>query len=728
MSKKNPHIKLTNPNETPISWSYKTRYVPPIEDEDPVTKDYSRMAFRFEQSINKYFEDKQQRIASRTLQVPKHIEYIDIRFQGQFDLRTFGKQFLKSFGLDTVKLTEFNKRVLFSISDQAKFDLFFEQINAFIEFGKGNIQIKYDKRIIYIEDFTFLSSTIVKQYQELNSIVRFSLLEGLFDFNLFNEIENSLETYLLSKNIIYIFDRVNNNLEIINPTENLVNEIIDNFDIVYSVTSSLSTVIRPSSARLPERSYGFTIENESDALPLIGIIDSGIDRRTPLSSIIIGGIDKTNTNAFEDIVNHGTAVAALAALGKKPYAIAYRGVIKADAKLLSLKVINSSPAALADHTVTDVIKEAKLQYPNIKLFVLTINYENHKKFNEPSSDYAYQLDKLSHELGILIFICTANNNKAADDCTSYAPLYFGNENTNLCSPSESMNNMTIGACADNIKPGTFLGIADLKEFPALFTRVDHLDQARILTSRKINKHLKKPDILQPGGDYESSSMFIGTGDNATMEVLSSDPTESFFKNVGTSFATPLAANLAAQLLCNYPDLNSQSLKALLINSATDELIESDNEEINKTLKRATGNGLPNEDKALFSDSNTVTFIIERSIKHKELIVIPINVPNYLQALSKNKALLKVTATICFSFYPDKDNQLIYCPVFMAFSIFRNKTPNEIKSTYSTTSKLRNTWTQDGYAMAKPIMYSNVQKISFNISKDDIIGSSTKVVG
>ncbi|HSY60762.1 MAG TPA: hypothetical protein VK796_02750, partial [Cytophaga sp.] len=82
--------------------------------------------------------------------------------------------------------------------------------------------------------------------------------------------------------------------------------------------------------------------------------------------------------------------------------------------------------------------------------------------------------------------------------------------------------------------------------------------------------------------------------------------------------------------------------------------------------------------------------------------------------------LKVTATICFSFYPDKDNQLIYCPVFMAFSIFRNKTPNEIKSTYSTTSKLRNTWTQDGYAMAKPIMYSNVQKISFNISRDDII--------
>lgn len=723
MSEKKPHVKLSNSNEDFVKFSYKTRFIPPtipVPEEEEKPKDYRRMAQRFEASSTRYFSDRELRISSRTMQVPVHIEYIDIRFHNQFDLRAFGKQFLTAFGLDTIKLTEFNRRVLFSIVDVNKFRYFFEQIKLFIEFGKGNTEVKFDNRITFIDDFTFLSSKIIKQFKTINKVVRFSLLEGLYDFNLTNQVENSLDSFLKEQQLNYFFDRLNNTIEIVDINEELINNIVDNFDVVYSVTSSLSTVISPSSVKLPTRSYGFSISNADEELPIIGVIDTGIDSRTPLSGIIVGSIDKTGTNPTEDIVNHGTAVAALCSLGKQPYPLNYRGNINADAKLLSLKVLNTSTGALLDKTVLDIIREAKTNFPSTKIFVLTINYDDHKKFNEPTNDYAFQLDKLSYELGILIFISTANNYNASNDCNEYDILYFNDEKANLCSPAESMNNLTIGACADNLMDETFIGISDLKEFPTLYSRTNHIEQSRIIAKRKINRHIKKPDFIQPGGDYEISMGFIGTGDNATMSVLSSDPTESFYKNVGTSFSAPLAANIAAKILKQYPALESQSIKALLINSCSSKLIISDNDNKNFALDKAIGYGLPDETKAVFSDLNSVTFILEREINHKELIVIPIKMPEYLRDVSKNKAILKFSATLCFSFLPDKDNHLVYCPIFMTFSIFRNKTPEQIKTTYSKESKLRNTWTQDGYALKNPPLYSNVQKMNFTVSKDDII--------
>ncbi|MES2732973.1 MAG: S8 family serine peptidase [Bacteroidota bacterium] len=719
MADKKPHLLLLNSRETPIQWKYKNRMLPPQEEELEEKRDYTQMATRFEASLNRYREEKRSRETARTLQVPAHINYIEIRFQSQFDFSKFGRSYLLDFGLEAVKFTEFNQKIVFSIIDERKFNLFFGKITAFIEFGKGNRTVEYDLRIIFIEDFFLLSSLKIKQYNELKAIIRFSILEGLDNLTTVNLIEQALDVFLQDQTVDYTFDKANNQLEIVQANEELVEKIIDNFDIIYSVTSSLSTVIGPSSFAIPQRSYGFTISNAQEELPLIGIIDTGIDRQTPIISLIVGSIDKTDTDALIDNENHGTAVAALAALGKQPYKVSYRGQLKANAKLLSLKVMNTSPAALSDHTVIGIIREAKANYPAIKLFVLTITYENCKRENETINDYAFQLDKLSYELDILIFICTANNDKAANENNNYNIAYFEEERTNLCTPAESMNNLTVGSCADNLVSGIFNGIANLKEFPSLFTRRHHLDLSKYFSRNKINKHLKKPDVLQAGGDYESFSMFIGTGERATLEVLSSDSTESFYKTAGTSFSTPLAANLAARILGHYPNLKAQSVKALMINSSSEDLISTTDGRHKKIMERVIGYGVPAEDEVLYSTPNRLTFVLEDRIKQKELIAFPIRVPNYLRSVTKNIGLLKVTATLCFSFLPEKDNQLAYCPIFMAFSIFKNKSLTEIQSNYDK-ARLKRRWTQDGYSTAKPIMYSNVQKISFSISKNEII--------
>jgi hypothetical protein len=68
---------------------------------------------------------------------------------------------------------------------------------------------------------------------------------------------------------------------------------------------------------------------------LVGIIDTGVDSKTPLGSIIEKGFDFTGTNALEDNVDHGTAVAALATLGIKPYKVGYRGEIESDEDMIN---------------------------------------------------------------------------------------------------------------------------------------------------------------------------------------------------------------------------------------------------------------------------------------------------------------------------------------------------------------------------------------------------------
>lgn len=60
-----------------------------------------------------------------------------------------------------------------------------------------------------------------------------------------------------------------------------------------------------------------------------------------------------------------------------------------------------------------------------------------------------------------------------------------------------------------------------------------------------------------------------------------------------------------------------------------------------------------------------------------------------------------------------------CFMHIAFSIFRNTTSVSIIEKLDE-SKLRESWTQDSYHKAKPIPYSNSQKISFSVGKNDLI--------
>lgn len=732
-----PHIKLNTKQQKEQPIKLKFNYVFGDDDEqaNEGIRNYYPMALAFRGYLNRFDIDNRNRINQRNLNldIPLHIEYIQILFQSQFVVSTFYSQWFNEFGLLGVHFSQFNNEILFAIMDREKFSVFLREVNNFINKETGeSTNITYSSKVIFIKEFRLLTTPDIVQFRQLNGLLNMKLIDDLpLGKNNFQSILASLEKYFQEREIQYTFSEESLNIELTNVTDNQITEIVQNFDIVLNVTSALATVISPSALNLPQRSYGFDVTLLDDTLPIIGIIDTGISNQTPLAPLIIPDetFNITASSVLIDEANHGTAVAALAALGKKAYSLGYRGEIPADAKLLSIKVMDANSASLSIKAVLSLLKDAKQKYPKLKVFVLTICYADHKRDNEDYSAYAFLLDKFSHENDCLIVISSANNHDAAVANNNYNLNYFLTEATNICTPAESMNNITVGAAAGSLRDGNFEGVAISKEFPALYSRKSHIDLFSLFPKNKINKHHFKPDIIEFGGDYEfgRSNSYIGQGLKASMEVLSANPAESFCNEIGTSFSAPLVANIAVQIQRVYPEIKTQSIKALIVNGASLNLIRFQQPFV-KLLNKTSGHGLTCERKSIFSDENSVTFLIEEEIEPEQLKIFPLHFPKYLveDNLGKKNGILKVTATLCFSFMPIINNQLGYCPMHIAFCFFKNQTGSDIQaSDEEVKSLLRSSlrWSQSGRHVSKPIPYTNTQKINFSVNVQDLVNES-----
>lgn len=745
-----PHLFFQNAVDGVTSYKQRTRYGGRTEEEDEEQINYTPKREDFIRSIDNFFENRKIRETKRNpiLEIPSHVDYVKIVFHDVFDSSFFENRYRLNFGLSPILYTEFNTVGLFAIVDYDSFDKFIENLKIFID-TRDHYNPDYNPDIKFIKEFFFYSTSQIIKYKEFKKQVLISLMDNveLFEKTII-PIEKSLINYLKKNEISYYYDSQDGTIEIPEISESVVVEIADNFDIIQSINSYAAGYVKPSVFNLPEKSYGFVISNVEEELPIIGIIDTGISEETPLKDLIVNVDDTLNltqSNVRIDETNHGTAVATLAALGDQLYPN-HIGKFEADAKLLSIKTLVGNSGFVSEVEVVKLIRQAHSQY-NVQIFTLTIGYTSHKTNNEDFSTYAYALDKLAFELNILIFISTGNNdNLTFFDGTrvktvSY-PRHFSDECSNLCSPAESMNNITIGAAASNFEVNDDLRISPLGNVPAIYSRTSHInwmhtsqfDRNGEINWFKANKKLFKPDICNNGGDYDSELLPTITG----LKILSTEKGIFFDRSVGTSYSAPLTANLAAKLLRLYPELskNMQTVKAMIINSADDRGTGdafNSLEDLHPTS--ILGNGVPNNDYCLYSNENRVTIVLEGDIKPDEIQCYPINIPEYLLHVDRTNGLLKVKATLCFKFEPLKHHFLAYCPIHLAFGVFRNLPLSEylkdehgniikdeknrpisigINDNKTSNFVFDESWSQDYYYKAK--ILSNCQKISFNISK------------
>jgi len=724
----NKHVYLNNRKNQQSGFNRKRGFsqeAPQEEKEEPTIKQFQVANLR--NYYDAYTQSYSSRYTNRTIEFPTYIDLIEIRFFPIFN-KDLKNKFFQKYGLLPVSYSDFNRTVVFEVFNKNSFEAFKSDIEFIISLDEDVPYSGEDHNLIAtIYKFSFIDKRT--NTNEEDAIILSTIQSASIEIA--NIQKERLKQFLSEVNLSFSTNK-NEDLFYLNHASNeIVISIERNFDIIQSITSSRALNIRPGMLGTLRMEYGFEVE-VPDNLSTVGIIDTGVNAIAPFDNLIVeDGINITGeTDA--DHSGHGTLVAGLAIFGQDlPTSVEDSYIAKC--KVFPIKVLHSNNGGINFPLLLKAIRTAK-EEKGIRIFNMSLVFYP-KKYNEAFSDFAYELDYLSHELGILIFISVGNFDAISlrellttDYHSDHAyPDFFYNlnttslfhncENTNISTPSESLNNLSIGALAGNIEQNDNSDFTPTNIYPAYYTRKFHFDYEQKINSTDFNrnqknKYLNKPDLVFDGGDLLNAQSGI--------EVIAS-PADNYFKRTaGTSISSPLITSIAAEIEGMYPDLDVQSIKALLINSSnyykSSELPHFQNKGV--LLRKLIGFGVPDRKYSLLSDNKSITMVIEDQIKPLEIVSIPVFLPEYLKNAG-NKLIFQIS--IAYSSYPDKGNHLGYLPLHMSFNLMKNLSINDIatKKAEDTVAKRGFSWSEDHFGKEN-ILFSNAQSKEYRLQPNDII--------
>lgn len=746
---KNFHLILQNPSTTSPSFKRKRGFKasPEEKEEDIGPKVIADFQKRNLASNREAFTTGfNSRNEHRTIDLPTIIDLVKIDFFKVFnsDLRSI---FIERYGLTPVDYSQFNKTVLFEIINRRQFQAFQQHVDTIIGSAEGTPYGGKPYNIL----------ALMQSYQFIGSKERMSCpwQEGLLLTLIQTEggegeqQKAAMIDYLQAQNIRFTYKEDSPYMvQIHSLGEDQMNTIIDNFDVIKTVTSSRSTTVRPGQYGEMRREYGFDVK-VPERLTTVGVIDTGFDRNIDPLRVLLTDIqyDHSGNGAYWDEAGHGSLVSGLVALGDE-FAASVKRTYTARARIAVIKAIHNTNDEINIPRLIFDIKDAKRKH-GIRLFNMSLNLPGAMAYNSNYSQFAYELDKLAYEEDILIFLSVGNfkedNLEALISDPNFShpahnyPAFFYErsspspfhtcEDTNIFPPSDSLNNLSIGALAGNIEAGDSSDITPLNIYPAYYTRKFHWDydamvNGSLLKRNQKNKFLNKPDLVYDGGDlfsYDAGIEVLSAGGRATGRF--------FFRTCGTSIATPLLCSFGAQILNMYPDLRTQTVKAILINSAyyykLKDLPAFENSN-DRLLRSLIGFGKPDKNDLISTENNAITFIIEDEIGVGEIIVMPVNLPPGLKQ-SGNKLQCKIS--LCYSFLPVRENQLNYLPLHMSFGLVKNMDVDTIAQSGQDIYGIKKgfSWSEDHHGIENRI-FSNAQSMVYSLQPGDLnnVGDSVAI--
>lgn len=723
----NKHVFLNNRKNEKSGFNRKRGFKPKESENNNTDEPKSIKAFQVAnlRSLYTVFTNSySNRYNNRTITFPSYIDIVKIHF---FPILTedLKRKFYLKYGLLPTSFEDFNRTVYFEIVDSSLFDVFKADLEFIISQTQDVPYSGEDHNLIAtILKFEFIDSRS-KTTEEKGIVV--SLMSSV---NQVASVQKSFFKRFLAENEIKHTTNEGEDLFYFDELDlDTKNYIEKNFDIIQTITCSRPLSVRPGMFGTLRTDYGFTV-NIPRNLPTVGIIDTGVNEIDPFNGLVQSpGLNITGqTN--DDHSGHGTLVAGLAIFGAELPA-SVQSSYTAKCKVFPIKVIHDNTGGVNLPSLIGAIRTANRDH-GVRIFNMSLGFTP-KDYNESFSDFAYELDKIAHELKLLLFISVGNFDAVALQellTTDFHPdheypTFFYSlgsaspvhdcKNTNICSPSESLNNISIGALASNLEEGDNSDVTPINIYPAYYSRKFHYDynqpiNTTTLSSKQRNKHLNKPDLIFDGGDLFNQDSGI--------EILR-DPGTYFERTCGTSLSAPLIASMAADIEYNYPNLDVQSIKALLINCASyfkpKQLPAFKGKET--LLQKLVGFGVPNYDRLIFSGNNSITMVIEDEIKPLEFVSIPINLPEYLKT-SGNKLIFDIT--LAFSILPDKGNHLGYQPLHISFNLMKNLPVSDLAENKAseTTAKSGFQWSEDHFGKEN-IIFSNTQRKQYRLQPNDL---------
>ncbi len=394
-----------------------------------------------------------------------------------------------------------------------------------------------------------------------------------------------------------------------------VDELLQGLDAVYKVrtTPKIELEEKKTESTSPFEGDYHHFKPSIDAdTPIVGVFDTGIYSEHPLlKDCVLDAIDAIDSGGPDDLIGHGTFIAGLCAYGdnfrKRPR--------NPDVKVLMTKVINDRRGYIS--SLANIIEDIVRRYsPKVRVYNLSINWNKAEEISILSED----LDNIARRYDVLITVSTGNIHlqeiREYLSNNSQYPDYLENPNSTILSPAEGCNILAVGSMALLSNKSALAPAGQ----PSPFTRCGRSSDGRW-----------RPDLVEHGGNSTKLAYF---DEQIAMKSLGRSRSEFFSHDIGTSFANPLVARMAAKILHAYPGASTNMLKALLVHSA---LLREQNE--GKKPSHPTGFGMPDLDKALYSDPHCCTYILDSSLNLKYEATIPFRIPQVMDKIKGKKRII-----------------------------------------------------------------------------------------
>ena len=356
--------------------------------------------------------------------------------------------------------------------------------------------------------------------------------------------------------------------------------------------------------------------------PYVSVLDTGINRGHPLLEALIPALDnmtiKPAWNAADDD-DHGTGMASLCLYGDLAPVLGGNETVIVPVQVEGVKIVpppaqRSADEKLAGYYTSQGVAIAEASAPNRRRVWCLASTMKGPNDPRPSS-WSSELDALAcgrdNGGGVRRLICLSAGNVEQTDWSKYPESNYDHPIEN---PGQSWNTLCVGS---------FTNLSLIQKENSNYTLVaPHGTMSPTNSTSRTwdNVWPNKPDVVFEGGNAGRDAATNSTLQLSELMLLSTSGdfrNGAFTATCGTSPATALAARMAAQIVLEYPQLWPETVRGLVVHSAswTREMKETcpsgvSDKEKGKFLLRTVGYGVPSLRRALECTASRVTMLAQ----------------------------------------------------------------------------------------------------------------------
>ncbi|WP_246145843.1 S8 family peptidase [Rubripirellula lacrimiformis] len=456
-----------------------------------------------------------------------------------------------------------------------------------------------------------------------------------------------------------------------------IRDFVLNYAWVWEVTEPDDIETPQQTTRdLESLTAALTVNSPPEDAPNVCIVDSGIQEshlylepaiRKSDSRCFLDGASPTDVADYVSASGHGTRVTGAVLFGET---VPRSGVIDLAYWIQNARVLNKHckmpvtmlPAAV----IRDVVTHFNRGKTPTRIFNHSINSVLACRTRHMSA-WATEIDQLCHDRDILVLQSVGNircsnpsPNIGVEEHIAAGrtyPDYLSQPVARIANPAQSLQALSVGSVAyESVAAGGWQSLASQDGEPSAFSRSGQGIWGTI-----------KPEVVEYGGDYLADGStpsrvdFPTAGASAYPILVSStmhgQPAVGQ-DEVGTSFAAPKVARIAAELASVMPDGSCLLYRALIVQSArwpawADFLPKLDQIKVIRRL----GYGIPTVSRATQNSQHRATFTTstDQVIGAKQCHVFQIPIPAELRRPGTDYDI-RIDVTLSYSATPRRTRQ------------------------------------------------------------------------